>query len=191
LDKEVDAVGIVYIVYGNRAKLEFEQSKRTLQNDWPVFVIDETICSDIGKPGRNAKTQLATLSPFEHTLFLDVDTRIRGDLSVGFNMLRDGWELVMVPSYDTNFPKILKPEEWATMKDRQWPRMLNTGVIWFRKTRRISGLFEKWHEEWLQFKDRDQGAFMRALVKNPVQLFLLSKDYNSGEIVEHLFGRAQ
>ena len=187
----METVGIVYIVYGNRARLEFEQSKRTLQNDWPVFVIDETVCRDIGKPGRNAKTQLYELSPFEYTLFLDADTRVHGDLSIGFNMLRDGWELIMVPSYDTSFPKILKLDEWETMKDRQWPRMLNTGVMWFKKTIRISGLFKTWHREWLQFKDRDQGAFMRALVNNPVQLFLLSKAYNSGEVVEHLFGRAQ
>ena len=72
-----------------------------------------------------------------------------------------------------------------------WPLMLNTGVMWFRRTPRTERLWQTWREEWLRFQEHDQGALLRALGPTPVALWLLGRPFNGGEVVEHLFGRAR
>ena len=134
------------------------------------------------------------LSPFEHTLYLDADTRVHGDLSVGFDILRDGWEMVMVPSRVKACPIALltKEEQSTTLIELRNPQplVLNTGVMWFRRTPRTVRLWQIWHEEWRRFQEYDQGALLRALNRCPVALWLLGQPFNGGSVVEHLFGRA-
>jgi len=192
------------VAYGRNARAEAAQSIRTLRkwHDWPVAVIGEPVpgtrhipWGSIGKPGRWAKVNLLELSPFEWTLYLDADTRVRGDLSIGFDVLRDGWELVMVPSLPGPRPlDILVEEERAvTLAELGdcWPPMFNTGVMWFRRTERTERLWHAWAEEWQRFRRHDQGALLRALNRAPVALWLMGRLFNGGEIVEHLFGRAR
>ena len=72
-----------------------------------------------------------------------------------------------------------------------FPLMLNTGVMWFRRSERLDRFSQEWRREWRRFKRHDQGALLRALEKCPVRLWLLGRDYNGGEIVEHRFGKAR
>jgi len=46
-------------------------------------------------------------------------------------------------------------------------------------------LFELWSKEWERWKDKDQGAFLRALYKHPVNLAVLGWPFNSqnGDVV--------
>jgi len=114
-------------------------------------------------------------------------------------MLRKGWEMVMVPSVPNHPGQILwhisEPERSETLEELgTWLHvMLNTGLIYFRRTEAVQNLFECWRKEWLRFKGWDQGAFLRALRKCPVSLWLLGSPFNSkgGEVVDHLFGRAR
>lgn len=199
------ALGVVYVAYGYNARAEATKSIRTLReyHDWPIAVVGDPIpdtqhvaCEGFGRPGRWAKVNLLDLSPFEWTLYLDADTRVHGDLSIGFDILRDGQELVMIPSKlgELEAPSILVEDERdATLAElgNQWPLMLNTGVMWFRRTPRTMRLWQMWREEWLRFQEHDQGALMRAMDECPVKLWLLGRPFNGGEVVEHLFGRAQ
>ena len=147
-----------------------------------------------------AKANAYHWSPYQETLMIDADTRVKGDLSIGFKMLRHGWEVVMVPSRP---PPEVGGVLWSlSAEDRSEcfkqmgtleHVMLNTGLIFFKKTPRVKALFDEWSIEWLEFKDRDQGAFLRALYRRPVFIFLLGRAYNSlgGEVVEHIFGSAR
>lgn len=149
---------------------------------------------DDGLPGRSAKVNLLNLSPFEHTLFLDADTRVHGKLDIGFRILNDGWDLAMVPSEMQKQPlhHLGVEERDVTLAEigDGFPLMLNTGVIWFGRSGRTERMFEEWRREWLRFKQHDQGALLRALEKYPVRLWVLGQAYNGGEIVEHRFGKA-
>jgi len=199
----VATIGVVYVAYGQSAVEEATASIHTLRHfhDWPITVIgdeiegtDHVICHDVGKPGRWAKVNLLDLSPFEHTLFLDADTRIRGKLDIGFHILDAGWDLVIVPSEIQKQPlhHLDENERDVTLSEMGdgFPLMLNTGVMWFRRSARLKRFSEEWRREWRRFRRHDQGALLRALERCPVRLWLLGRDYNGGEIVEHRFGKA-
>jgi hypothetical protein len=196
--------GVLYIAYGTRAVREAAESIRTLRkhHGWPVTVIGDKVentghidCDNEGMPGRWAKVNLLDLSPFERTLYLDADTRIHGKLDAGFRILDDGWDLVMVPSQIGDCPlhHLDEGEREITLAELgdTFPLMLNTGVMWFRKSPAMQHLFAEWATEWQRFKKHDQGALLRALEKNPVKLWLLGPPFNGGDIIEHLFGRAR
>jgi len=147
--------------------------------------------------GRWAKVNLYDLSPFDRTLYLDADTRIHGDISVGFDLLGDGWDVVIVPSrlHGSDWLKhVGQPERSEICKEHGGQLLtLGGGVIWFGRNERTARLFAAWREEWLRFRGEDQGALMRAYVANPCKIWLLSRDFNGGkgQAIEHRFGKAK
>lgn len=197
--------GVAYVALGANAVREAKASVTSLwkHNKLPVRILKQPLKGSEGfkvnQQAHWAKTSADIWSPFEPTLLLDADTRVKGDLSIGFAILEAGWELVMVPSFPTGPGQvlwILKPKELAATKQDigDWRHiMLNTGVMFFKKTSNVAALFEAWRKEWLRFKEVDQGAFLRALRKCPVRLWLLGAPYNSdgGEVIDHRFGRAK
>jgi hypothetical protein len=200
--------GVIYIAYGAPAIKEAEQSIETLRrfHDWPVICLGESgqfppnaEYSDHpdlsgGYPGRMAKVSLAMVTPFDQTLFLDADTRVRSSaLSVGFDILSAGWDMVMVAS-QFGLSHLSEEDRLHTL-DRLLhsdPLQINTGVIWFNKNEEVISFFKVWRKEWKRFKHRDQGAFLRTLHQNPIKLFLLGYPFNSsaGAVVNHRFGQA-
>jgi len=196
--------GVVYVAYGQGALREAKASIASLRkvHAWPISVVsDERIPGtnyisrakrhDALSPGRWAKTNLDLLSPYEPTLFLDADTRVFGKLDIGFDLLGRGWELVMIPSVsqgEQSLHHLSEVDRLATRLEVPEALQLNTGVMWFRKTEAVRAFFASWRDEWRRFKDKDQGALLRALVNNPVALCLLGRPYNGGAIVQHRFG---
>ena len=213
----MESLGVVYVALGANALSEYYESVRTLRctkNDTSVelkhFLFKDPYQDlEVGRASRDltaeqqahlAKTRSYFWTPFEYTLMLDADTRVRSleDLLLGFKLLGQGWDLVIVPS----LPNRPKDVLWHLSSDEQiytfntlgyWSHiMLNTGVVFFAKNDRVKSLFTDWKTEWLRYKDRDQGAFLRALRCNPIKIFILGQAFNSrdGEVVQHLFGRA-
>jgi len=199
--------GAVWIALGPNAEREAVESRESFlkHNRLPTrlfrpesIVFPEGLTTD--QRAHWAKVNADKWSPYDYTLLLDADTRIGAGLSAGFQMLYKGWEVVLAPSFPTDSSNqvlwnLLETERRATLQELGvWKHiMLNTGVMYFKKTPRVRRLFDSWRGEWLRYKDRDQGAFLRALRKNPVHLWLLGAPYNSagGEVVDHLFGRAR
>lgn len=196
--------GVVYVVYGKKARTEAEMSIKTMRqyNDVPIVTIGDDLEGVNNIPfeqfdagGRWAKVNADLLSPFESTLYIDADTRIRGDLSPGFDILSDGWDMAMTASG-------MQGEEllWHVGDEERrltyyelghQPVQLQAGVMFFRKNRNTKRLFAAWRNEWLRFKGEDQAAFLRALGKVAVRLWLLGVPYNGGQLVAHLFGRVR
>jgi len=193
--------GVVYIAYGRNAVTEATASLFTLLrfHDWPVAVIGERVrgCTHIpftgrGTPGRWAKVNLDVLTPFDETLFLDADTRIHDRLDAGFRLLRH-YDLVIVPSrpqHSDVLNHLSDKERAVTLRDILDPLQLNTGVMWFN--RNAAPLFAVWREEWQRWRDKDQGALLRALERCPIPYAVLGAPFNSAEgtVVEHRFGAA-
>jgi lipopolysaccharide biosynthesis glycosyltransferase len=197
--------GVVYVTVGKNALAEARKSSESLvkYNDLPFEFLEADATRPVFKLADQQahwlKVNMDALTPFEPTLMLDADTRIKGDLSLGFEILKDGWDLVMVPSMPGRFGEVLwnltSVERQVTLDEiGQWAHvMFNTGLMYFKNSGAVHHLFETWQVEWLRFKDRDQGAFLRALRRCPVKLWLLGYPYNcaGGEVVDHLFGRAR
>ena len=198
------SVGAVYVAFGKNARDEAGRSVRTLRKNspMPLKVLKKALDSSpmglsVGQQAHWAKTCADLWSPFDFTLLLDADTRIKGSLSIGFSVLRHGWDMVMVPSEPGPSPlwTLSRRDKEATFLGTglSRPLMLNTGVLFFAKTPRTQEFFKCWRSEWLRFKEWDQGAFLRALRRSPAAVWLLGSPFNSagGEVVDHLFGRAR
>jgi hypothetical protein len=193
--------GVLYIAYGQAARVEACKSIRTLGDSYRYLIHEvHDRDRDASTQAHLSKTNAYELSPFEYTLLLDADTRVRDPkaLSLGFKMLKDGWDIVMCPSWPSRPSQVLwhlteaEKEYTLSMLGLRAKLMLNTGVLFFSRNDRVERLFNLWTEEWLRFKDKDQGAFLRALSRQTVKLFLLGEAFNSsgGAVVDHLFGRA-
>ena len=199
--------GIIYVVYGKRARDEFYQSFSILRryNDYPVSIISNHPYPEIGvnwiefpdkdTGGRGAKLNIDLLSPYDHTMYIDADTRPYQSIHDGFRPLDDGWDFVVAFSsqQERNFLwKCSKEEVMRTMDIYSSRRILSLqgGVFFFRKNSQVHEFFESWRQEWGRFSDQDQGAMLRAMALSPLRVWILGRPWNGGAVIGHLFGRA-
>lgn len=195
--------GVVYVAYGDKAREQAAASIASLRklNRYPVAVISgEPLLGarhigfeDSGPGARWAKLNIEKLSPWEQTMYIDADTRPRSDISVGFEILADGWDMVIVPSENQGHELLWHvggEERETTLNEigNPAPLQLQAGVFWFRKNQAMLALFEEWRRQWQRWRDQDQGALLRALAKRPVKLWLLGRPWNGGACIAHLFG---
>lgn len=198
--------GALIVAYGINARREAGYAIEQLAAHMPGLSV--AVVSDGPLPGarfiymeqrdagaRWAKLNLDNLTPFDHTLYMDADTRANGDLSAGFAMLADGWDMVMATS-DRQQGELCwqctDDERQATRLDTATePLGLQAGVMFVAKNERTTALFSKWRAEWERWQGPDQGALLRALYSNPVKLWLLGRDWNGGRLVTHRFGMAR
>lgn len=150
-----------------------------------VFVLLED--GDVG--GRKAKLMVDELAPagWRYVLYLDADTEAVGDLGFLFQVLEDGWELVLskdMAKYDT-VRMMLRPdnreEAEATWRELGTDQALqyNGGMMAFRRCDRTRAFFRRWRREWERWGKRDQGALLRALHQQPLRLYVLGNQWNA------------
>lgn len=196
----MESRGIIYIAYGDKAISEFIKSSETMRQvcNHPIVVISDknvagqkTIVFDSEPTGRWAKLNADCLSPFDLTLYLDADTRVRQPIDAGFEMIADGWDLAITPSQQQG-PELLwhvgEDDKEYTLDTLGFDALqLQGGLFFFRKSRKVKRFFTRWRIEWLKYKNQDQGALLRALYANPAKVWLLGHCWNGGAIVEHTF----
>ncbi len=163
--------------------------------------------SDAG--GRRAKLKAYELSPWDVTLYLDVDTEvISGDARFFFELIEDGWEFVIAKDphlMDTmshfrranNLAELAELEqELVTLETLQ----INGGVWSFGRNERVAAFFERWQAEWERHAQRDQGALVRAMYADPLKTYVLGNEWNWFEryskgvepaAIKHYPGRAR
>lgn len=199
--------GALIVAYGINARREAGYAIEALAAHMPRLPV--AVVSDGPLPGarfiymeqrdagaRWAKLNLDNLTPFDRTLYMDADTRANGDLSAGFAMLADGWDMVMATS-DRQQGELC----WQCAEDERRVTRANTGteplglqagVMFVAKNERTAQLFRSWRYEWeCGWQGQDQGALLRALYMTPVKLWLLGRDWNGGRLVTHRFGMAR
>ena len=195
--------GVCLIAYGAKATQQADQCITSLRkyHDWPACVAGMTKqieqqanYTDIQR-SRWAKVTLDQWSPFDDTLYLDADTRVQGDLSKGFEMLADGWDMLITASPQQgkeNMWHIGQRERETTLEMYQCGAVLQLqgGVFWFRKSEAVRRFFAAWRAAWKCFEQFDQAALLRALRDAPVKLHLLGRPYNGGAVVVHRHGQA-
>lgn len=144
---------------------------------------------------RDAKLSIYERTPFDHTLYLDADTECLTSPLPLLAML-ETWPLVLAPSQrqDRDVLGHVSPEERAFTLD-QWGTSLalgfQCGVLAFRRCPEVAALFGAWQHEWRRWRDQDQAAFLRALARHPLPLWLVSSEWNGGACVAHHFGKAR
>jgi len=197
--------GVVYVAYGEPAKAAAGRAIESLKAhhpDMPVTVIGERVqearllpFKSIDRLGRWAKINIDQLSPYDPTLYLDADTLVQADITAGFEIVEDGWDLAIVASkYQTAqwLWHVGNEERTATMHEMGGMCLqLGGGVFWFVKNERTARFFDLWREEWKRWQGQDQAALIRALQRAPLKVWCLSKVWNGGDVIQHRYGTAR
>ena len=177
--------GIVSIYWGDESKLPIQRLKDSIQKFHPEL-LHEIIKVDA--PGDDAaslnqKASMLSLSPFDETLFLDLDTVVMGRLDFGFEKAKMfGMAISICESpWGKRYPKIFTGDELE----------YNTGVIFFTKKSQV--VFEEWHKlagtvdssvlmidngAPYTAKANDQGSFALAIEKTGFNPFILPLNWN-------------
>jgi len=142
---------------------------------------------------RYAKVTMLDWSPFDYMLYLDADTQVYGDVSMGFDMLARGFDLVIAPSANQLERNWLghcgEKDQRSTRRSVGFQALqLQAGVFFAAKNARTKALWRAWHAEWLKHEGQDQGALLRAFYKHPVKVWLLGQPFNGGAAIGHHWG---
>lgn len=187
--------GLMFVAIGDKAAEQFRYASNSLNeinNHYPV----EAIRGDYGAANkhasRHAKTTLFDQAPYDRFVYLDADTRPRESLQPLFDILSDGWDIVLAISsnQDENlFWHVGEAEREKTLEEIAIkPLQLQCGMMAVCKNERTKALFERWHKEWMRYSGEDQAAFIRALYQAPVKIWLVGQPWNGGAAISHNWG---
>lgn len=177
--------GILSIYWGDESKLPIERLKASVKKFHPELP-HEIIKVDAPSedPGSlNKKAAMMDLTPFDETLFLDIDTVVMGNLSFGFEKAKQfGLALAICEApWGRRYPNIFTGDEIE----------YNTGVIFFTEKAKI--VFDQWKDfaksidsSLLVARDdgvhimpaNDQGSFALAIEKTGYNPFVLPLNWN-------------
>lgn len=177
--------GILSIYWGDETKLPIERLKNSVKKFHPELP-HEIIKVDA--PTNNLaslhqKAAMLDLSPFDETVFLDVDTVVLGRLDFGFEKAKQfGMALAICESpWGRRYPKLYSGDEVE----------YNTGVIFFTKQAKL--VFDRWkmlsnsidsqivavHEQGVYISSaNDQGPFAVAIDETGFNPFILPLNWN-------------
>ncbi len=134
---------------------------------------------------RQLKTQLASLSPYTETLYIDSDILPLKPIAPIWDYLAQS---DMAMAHD-RLPTIGECDHVALVEREYTLAALpastthyNSGVMLWRDTPAIQQLFQQWQQEWGQFQKQDQLAFVRALAQLPLPIAQLPVNYNTSPI---------
>lgn len=201
-------IGAFYVAMGDAARYEARLSIETLLKqhpDWCVKIVSDqpfagfdcTPAFDIDRGGRRAKVRMFDYIPatWDYAVYLDADTRVRGPLTAGIDVLSDGWEMALAFSKHQNesvMHHVSETERETTCNEIGYtPLQMQAGVIFARRCDPVRTFYRTWEIEWQRWEDQDQAAFLRALHRIPLKVWTLGRAWNGGAVIEHLFGRVR
>jgi hypothetical protein len=177
--------GILSIYWGDESKLPIERLKASVKKFHPELqheIIKVEVPS--GDPSSlNKKAAMLDLSPFDETLFLDLDTVVLGRLDFGFEKAaQHGIALAICEApWGRRYPKIFEGDQIE----------YNTGVIFFTKQAQI--VFDQWrllagsidssilhvqNGQIVIMPANDQGSFALAIEETKFNPFVLPLNWN-------------
>ena len=177
--------GIISIYWGDESKLPIARLKASVQKFHPELPHEIIkVEAPSGDPtSLNKKSAMLDLSPFDETLFLDLDTVVMGNLDFGFEKAKQyGLAIAICESpWGRRYPKIFIGDEIE----------YNTGVIFF--TKKAKSVFDKWKELAVRVDSsiaavgdngpytmpaNDQGPFALAVEQTEFNPFVLPLNWN-------------
>jgi len=128
--------GILSIYWGDESKLPIDRLKQSIKKYHPELPheIIKIKAPTEDASSLNKKAAMFELSPFEETLFLDIDTVVMGNLNFGFEKARQfGFAIAICESpWARRYVNIFNGDQVE----------YNTGVIFFDK--KSQPVFDKW-----------------------------------------------
>jgi hypothetical protein len=177
--------GILSIYWGDESKLPIERLKESVKKYHPELQHEIVkVEAPSGDPNSlNKKAAMLDLSPFDETLFLDLDTVVLGRLDFGFEKAAQHGLAVAIceAPWGRRYPKIFQGDQIE----------YNTGVIFF--TRQAQIVFDQWkilagsidssilhvqNGQVVIMPANDQGSFALAVDKTKFNPFVLPLNWN-------------
>lgn len=144
--------GVLYVVWNKAKEKEFDRAlKRSMQS---LFRHHPELGLKVHEAPADAnlleKSRMYSLSPFEETLYLDIDTVVLGRLDYGFEQAqRHGVAVAICEApYARRYAAMLSGDVVE----------YNTGVLFFRKEPRTAALFAEW--ERLAFTENSANLYI-------------------------------
>lgn len=144
-------------------------------------------------------TPLFNGKPWDRTLYVDADTRFRASPEAGFALL-DRWDFLVA---ETGQRTIM--QHMVGVREAHYTRAMfgeaqqllyhNSGMLFWRRNKRVERLFELWSEEWLRFEGWDeQMPLLRAIARSDTLVLTLPYTWNTNfpsqaAMVFHEFGK--
>ena len=177
--------GILSIYWGDESNLPIDRLKASVKKfhpELPHKIIKVDVPSGVPS-SLNQKAAMLDLSPFDETLFLDIDTVVLGNLDFGFQKAKQfGLALSICESpWGKRYQNIFKGDEIE----------YNTGVIFFTKTAKT--VFNQWKQlapiidssiiganksGIYTMPANDQGSFALAVEQTGFNPFILPLNWN-------------
>ncbi len=192
--------GVLYVAYGEPARKCAKAAIASFRQYMPgIPVALVGVSSGLGEDvfisypdtdvgGRSAKVAIYDLAPkgWENILYLDADTEILGDVSFLFDVLDDGWDMVICKNPDKyHVASEMRRSDNGDECDATFAGLgtseliqLNGGVFAFQRNARTALFFQHWQREWARWGKRDQAALLRALFACPLWLYVLGNNWN-------------
>jgi hypothetical protein len=169
--------GILYIVWGDKIESQLQRSIESVKKIYPGMPTHVERVENLAERGLLQKAKMASVSPFESTLYLDADTVVLGNLDYAFD----------------------RAEEFGlacSICECPWTRRYgeyNTGVIFF--TQKSRAVFDAWESlaptvpasgRWAVAIEGkiygsahdDQASFARAIQSCRLNPYVLPLNYN-------------
>jgi hypothetical protein len=147
----------------------------------PRLILPDEVSMGGAFLSRAIKTQLASFSPYQETLFLDADILPVKSIAALWSYLAHG-DIAMVS--DRN-PTIALCDHIAQSEIDYTLQVVpgstahfNSGVMLWRQTLKTQQLFQQWHHEWQRFQKQDQLALVRAIHTTQTAVVQLPITYN-------------
>ena len=189
--------GVVLVAYGEQVGISERRAREALVHicpDLPVHIRrDRTGQSNDSAESRYAKVTLLDWTPFDYTAYLDADTQVIQPIDAGFQMLEDGWDMVITVDQNQSEHNWLwhcgeEDKAYTLTRLGYQALQLQAGVFFVAKNERTEALWRMWALEWAVYGNQDQGALLRALQQVSVKVWLLGRPWNGGAVISHHFG---
>lgn len=146
----------------------------------------QCVSGDLQKfENRILKTQMFGLTDADITLYLDADVSISGNFDDIWGELGE-YDIAMIAGHGDGHQGAMDhsssvcTDEYRLLRSYRPQRFIpyyNSGIILWRNSPTINGLFSSWYNEWLKFRRTDQTALYRALVQSEIHVKELPSRY--------------
>jgi len=191
--QQQDTMGILYVATGEkyiRAAIRSAESARKYCPNIPIHLFADwqnyefnfgkthihlSNISQIDQPHPRSKVDYLSQTPFDCTLYLDTDTLINSDISGMFQIL-ERFDIAMAHAHHRNSKASFS--QWRMDVPHVFPQF-NSGVVLYRKTPAVVGLFEEWSSAYKAagFK-HDQTTLRELLWLSNLRIATLPPEYN-------------
>lgn len=142
-----------------------------------------TSWANISEPHARSKVDYISQTPFDHTLYLDNDTRVLTDLGDAFDLLQH-FDVALSHANKREVP--LKEAKLRMPVPHAFPEY-NTGIIFFRRNPATAAALERWKRLYQEsYELVDQPSLREILWSGDLRLATLPPEYNV-RFVKYLF----